>query len=173
MHCLLSNYQKLNILPKGSLGLLYICLWPNIHKLLLTIRPWYISNWNSRSSYKKKAENHWRILFYVFLILLFLLSTIALSISNTSPACHFDFRVGRINAGTFGAAPTSRCSQHSASWMLLWCLLSDSMSAVKSSSLSFGLCKSPFQSSQFSVSEMLSGVRFSSLSTGWRLICLI
>jgi len=44
------------------------------------------------------------------------------------------------------------------------------MSAAQSSSFSFGLSKSAFQLSQCSVSEMLSGVLSSSLSTGWWLI---
>jgi len=41
------------------------------------------------------------------------------------------------------------------------------------SSLSFGLSKSPFHLSQYSVSEMHSGVLSSSRSTGWRLILQI
>jgi len=50
------------ILPKDSLHLLYICLSTDSYKLLLTIRPKYISNWNSWSSYLKKLLTHWCIL---------------------------------------------------------------------------------------------------------------
>jgi hypothetical protein len=47
---------------------------------------------------------------------------------------------------------------------------SDSTCTAQSSSQSFRLSKSPFQFSQASVSEMLSGTLSSSLSTGWQLI---
>jgi len=116
---------------------------------------------------------HWRILSYFFFTPLFLLVSIALTVTNTISACLFVFRVGRINPETFGATLTSRRSGHSGSLMLLSCSISDSMSAAQSSSLSFGLLKSPFQLSQSSVSEMLSGAVSSSLSTGWRLILRI
>jgi len=70
-------------------------------------------------------------------------------------------------------ALTSRCSWDSGSWMLLSWSISDSTSATQSSSPSFRLSKSPFQLSQSSVSEMLSGALSSSLWTGWRLILWI
>jgi hypothetical protein len=55
----------------------------------------------------------------------------------------------------------------------LFSSISDSLSASQSFSLLFGLSKSPFQLSQFSVSEMLSDELSSSLSVGWRSILLI
>jgi len=57
--------------------------------------------------------------------------------------------------------------------MPLLCSISDSSSATQSSSLVSGLSKSPFQLSQSSVSEMLSGAQSSSPSTGWWLILRI
>jgi len=114
--------------------------------------------------------NHWCILSYFFFTPVFLLVSIALTVTNTFSACLFDFRVSRINPGTFGAVLTSRCSWSS---MLLSWSISDSKSATQSSSLSFGLSKSPFQLSQLSVSEMLSGALSLSLSTGWWLILQI
>jgi len=115
----------------------------------------------------------WRILWYFFFTPLLLLVSIVLTITNTFSGCLFDFRIGPINPGTFGVALTSCCSGDSGSSMLLTWSISDSTSAVQSSSVSFGLSKSPFQLSQSSVSEMLSGALSSSLSTGWRLILLI
>jgi len=116
---------------------------------------------------------HWRILSYFFCTTLFLLVSIALSITNTFSACVFDFRVGQINLGTFGAALTSCCSGHFGFSMPSSFSISDSTSATQSSSLSFRLSKSPFQLSQSSVSEMLSGALSSSLCTGWQLILQI
>jgi len=159
-------------MPNDSSRLLYINLWTDIHTLLLTIRPWYISNWNSRSRYIKLV-NHWRILSYIFIPPFYLRVSTPLTVTNTFSACLFDFRVGRTNLGAFGAALTSWCSAHSGSWMPVFGSISDSSSAVQCSSLSFGLSKSPFQFSQSSVSEMLSGLLSSSLSTGWRLILRI
>jgi len=117
----------------------------------------------------KKQVKHWCILSDFCFTPLFLLVSIALPIINTIPACLLDFRVGQINQETFGAALTSRCSGHSGSSMLLSCSISDSTSTMQSSSLSFGLSKSPFRLSQASVSKMLSGALSSSLSTGWQL----
>jgi len=51
--------------------------------------------------------------------------------------------------------------------------MSDSTSVAQSSSVSFGLSKLPFKSSQSSMSERLSGALSSSHSTGWRLIVWI
>jgi len=172
LHCSLTQDWKLCIMPKDSLRLLYIYLWTDIHDLLLTIRPWYISNWNSRSSYIKLV-NHWHILSYFCFPPLFLRVSTALTVTNTFSACLFDFRVGRTNPGTFGAALTSCCSGHSGSSMPLLGPISDSSSAAQSCSLSFALSKSPFQFSQSSVSEMLWGALSSSHSTGWWLILRI
>jgi len=158
------------MLAPCSLRLLYLCWSPGIHKLLLTIHPWYISNQHSVSRYIKKLMKHWRVLPYVVFNPIFLLVSIALTIINTVSACLCDLHVGRINQGTFGAVLTSRCSGHSGLSMLFSCSISDSTSAAQSSSLSFGLSKSPFQLSQASVSEMLWGVRSSSLLIGWHVI---
>ena len=165
-------YHAKRFVPKDSLRLLCIYLWTNIHKRLLTIRPEYISNWNSRSSYIKLV-NHWRILSYFVFPPLFLHVSTALTVTNNCSACLFDFRVGRTNPGTFGEALTSCGSGHSGSSMPLLCSISDSRSAAQSSSLSFGFSESPCQLSQLWVSEMLSGARSPSLSTGWRLILRI
>ena len=110
------------------------------------------------------------MLSYFFFTSLFLLVSIALTITNTFSVYLFDFRVGRINPGTFGVMFTFRCSGNSGSLMLLFCFISDSTSTAQSSLLSFGLSKSPFQLSQSLISEMLSGGLSSSLLTGWRLI---
>jgi len=133
----------------------------------------YISNWKSRSSHIKKLVNHWRILSKIFITPIVLLVAIALTVTNTSSACLFDFHVGRTNLGTFGAALTSCCSGHSGSSMPVLSSIADLSSAAQSSSLSVGVSRSQFQCSQFAVSEMLSGARSSSLSTGWRLILKI
>jgi len=131
-----------------------------------------MSNWNSRSSYIKLV-NHWHILSYFSLPPIFLRIATALTVNNTCSPCVFDFRVGRINPGTLGAALTSCCSGHSGSSMRVFGSILDSSSAARSSLLSFGLSKSPFQFRQSSVSEMLSAAVFSSLSTGWWLILRI
>jgi len=104
---------------------------------------------------------------------LFLLVSIALTVTKTFSACHFDFRVCGINLETFGVALTCRCTGHSGTVMALSCSISDSTSTAQSSSLSFRLSKSPFQLSQYLVTEMLSGALSWSLSTGWWLIGLI
>jgi hypothetical protein len=92
------------------------------------------------------------------------------TVTKTSSACLCDFHVGRTNPGTFGVVLTSSSSGHCGSSILLTYSISDSKSATESCSLLFGLSKSPFQISQTSVSEMLSGALFSSLSTGLGLI---
>jgi len=121
----------------------------------------------------EKLVKHWQILSDFFFTPLFLLVPVALTNTNTLSACHFDFHVGRLNPGTFGAALTSRCSGHSESLIPSSCSVSDQTSAAQSSSVSFGLSKSPFQSSQSMVSEMIWGVLSSSPSTGWWLILQI
>ena len=104
---------------------------------------------------------------------LFLHLSTAFTVTNSFSASLFDFRVGRTNRCTFGAALTSCCSVHSGSWMQLLFTISDSSSAMQFFVLSIGFSMSPFQLSQSSVSWMLSGVLSSSLSTGWRLILRI
>jgi hypothetical protein len=116
---------------------------------------------------------HWRILSYFSFTLIFLLISIALTITNTILAYLCDFRVGRLNVGTFVTAPTACHSGYSGSSMSLSCSMSNSLYAVPSSSLSFGLWKLLFQLSQFSVTERLSCALSSSLLTGWWLILLI
>jgi len=116
---------------------------------------------------------HWRILSYFVLTPLCLLVLIALTVINTISACLIDFRVSQINLAISGAALTSRCSKHCRSSMLLCCSISHSISAAQSSSLLFGLSKSPFQLSRYLVSWILSGARSTSLSTGWQLILRI
>ena len=76
-------------------------------------------------------------------------------------------------SGNFGAALTTRCSRLSEAWMPLPSSTSDSSSSLQSSLLLIGLSTSPFQLSQFSVLEMLSGRSSASLSTRWRSIVLI
>jgi len=120
-----------------------------------------------------KLVNHWRNLSYFFFPPLFFRVSIALTVTNTFSACLFEFRVGGNIPGTFCAPLTSCCSGHSGPWMQLCCSISESSSTVQSSWLSFGLSKSPFQFSQSSVSEMLSGALSSSLSTGWWVILRI
>ena len=116
---------------------------------------------------------HWHILSCVFFPPWFLLVAIAWTVINTISPCPRNFGVGRINLGTFCAALISCCSGYYGSSMQLSSAISDSMSNLQSSSLSFGISKAPFQLSQCSVSEMLSGTLSSSLSTGGRLILQI
>ena len=104
---------------------------------------------------------------------LFLCVSTALTVSKTISDSVFDFPFGRTNPGTIVAALTTCGSAHSGSSMQLLFTILDSSSTSESSSQSFALAKSPFQVSQSSVSTMLSGTLFSSLSTGWRLILQI
>jgi len=89
------------MLQKDSLHLLYIYLSTNIHKLLLSMRPQYISNWNSRSSYIMELVQRWWLLSNFFLTPIFFLVSNALSITNSLTACLSDLCVGPINLGTF------------------------------------------------------------------------
>jgi len=141
---------------------------------VVNILPSYYSKWNSRSSNTKNLlKTYCPILSYFFLFPLILHVSVALTITNTFPVFFFDLRVSPINPGTFGAAHTSCCSGHSRSSKQLSSSTSDSLSASQSSSHSFCLSKSPFQLSQFPVSEMLSGVLSSWLSAAWLAIRLI
>ena len=135
--------------------------------------PLFISKSNSRSNYiMNLVIIHWRILSYFFLIPLVLLISIILTVINAFSTFFFVCCIGRINPGTFGAALTFHCSGVSESTLPFSSSISDSLSASQSSSLAFGLSRSPFQLRRFSVSEMLSGELSSSLSAGWRSIRL-
>jgi len=120
----------------------------------------------------KKLVKHWCILCYFLSAPIFLLVTIALTVTNTLTGCLFDFRAGQIKPGTFGAALT-QCAGYSGSSMLLSYSILESTSAAQSSSLSLGLSKPPVQLSQFPVSKRVSGALSSPLSTGWGLILQI
>jgi len=109
----------------------------------------------------------------MFLIPLFLLVFIILTVSNVFSTFFFDCRIGQISPGTFRAALTFRTFGVSELSLPLSSSRCNSLSDSQSSSQSFGISKSPFQLSQCSVSEMLSGELSSSLSAGWRTICLI
>jgi len=76
-------------------------------------------------------------------------------------------------SGTFSQALTSRCSGVSRWSMPLSGTISDSLFLSQLSSLSFGWSNSQFQSSQYLVSEMLSGAPSSPLAAGWRSMFLI
>ena len=110
------------------------------------------------------------ILSYFVFSPVFLLVSTALTVTKTISAWLLNFCGSRINPGSFGAALTSRRTGHSASWIPLPCSISDVACAAPLSSVPVGLFKSPFQFRQCSVSAMLSGALFSSLSTGWGLI---
>jgi len=112
-------------------------------------------------------------MFYFFCTPVFLHVSIALTITNTSSACLFDFHVGQTNPGIFGVALTFCCTWHSGSSMPLLCAILDSLSAMQLFSPSFGLDTWSFQLSQSSLSEMLSDALSSSLSNGWWLILRI
>ena len=112
LHCPLADDQKWCIVPKDSMRLLYIYSWTNIHMLLLTICPYGISNWNSRSSYIKVVD-HWDIQSYFFFPPLFLRVSTVLTVADTFSACLSDFRGSRTNPGTFGTVVPSCCSGHS------------------------------------------------------------
>jgi len=99
--------------------------------------------------------------------------SIILIVNQVISTFFFDYGIGWINSGTFGAAHTFHSNVVSESSLPLSCSVSDSSSRSKSSSLLFGLSTSPFQISQLSVSQMLSGELSSSLSAGWWSIHLI
>ena len=117
--------------------------------------------------------NHWCFLSSFFFTRLFLCISTALTVTNTLSAFLFHIRVGLTNSHTCGAVLTSCCSGHFGSSMQLLCSISVLLSAAQSSSLSFGLSKSTFQSNQSLVSEMHSGRPASLLLTGWQLILRI
>jgi len=118
-------------------------------------------------------KNQLPMLSYFFLFRLFLLISIALTVTICYSVLFFNLRDGPINPTTFGAALTSRCAGVFGSSMTLSCSISDSSCASQSSSLILQFAMSPFQESQFSVSEKLSGVLFSSLSARCRAIFYI
>jgi len=117
--------------------------------------------------HNKPGETHWHIISHFFVIRLFLLVSIALTVTHTNSACNFDFGVGWINLGTIGETLTSHCSGCSGSSMPLSGCMSDSTTAVQSSPLSFGLSTLTGEFSQFSVFKMGSGALSSSLLMGW------
>ena len=120
--------------------------------------------------HKEAGDTSWCVSYYVFSISILLVASIVLTITNTFPACQFDFRVSQINLEKFCAAHTSCRSELSGSSMQSPHSESDSTSASQSSSLSFGLHKLPYQTSQFPVTKILPGAPSASLSTGWRSI---
>jgi hypothetical protein len=132
-----------------------------------------MSNWNSRSSYIQQLVQDWCILSCFFFTPLFLLVSILSIVTNTFSADLFDYGVGRITPGTFGAADTYPCFGHSWYSIPLSCCIYYSTAATQSTSLSFDLSRSLFQFSQSSVSEMLCGVLSLWLSTAWWLIVQI
>jgi len=141
---------------------------------LLNILPKYLSRWNSQANkIKNLVKIHWHIRSYFSLFPLFLLVSIVMTVINTCSVFVIDLWVGRINLGTLGATLWSCCSVVSGSLIPLTSTISDAMFASQSSSLSFVFSKSPFQSSQFSVSEMLPGALYSVLPVGWQLLLLI
>jgi len=149
------------MLPNDSFRPLYLGLLTNIHLWLANIHARNVSIWHSRSdNIKNKMEIHWHILFNVFLVILFLLVSIVLTVIKTIWVSFFYLHVGRINPRSFGAKLTSHCSGVSGSSARLCSSMSASLSASQCYSLSFGLSKSQFQSSQYLASEMLSGAPF-------------
>jgi len=141
---------------------------------LLNISPKYFSKWYSRSNYiMNLVIIQWRIPSCFVLIRLLLLVSSILTVITSFSAFFFDRRIGRFYPGTFGAALTFCCWRVSESSLPLSSTIYDSLSASLLSLLWFGLSKSPFQLSQFSVSGMPSGELCSSLSAEWLLICLI
>jgi len=123
--------------------------------------------------HQEAGETYWCILSYCLLILLFFLNSIAMTINNTFSACLIHFPVGRMNPGTSRRALASCCSGLSWSLIPLSRSIIDLMSAAQLSSLSIGLTKWIFQFGLLSMSEMLSSVLTSSVSTGWWWILLI
>jgi hypothetical protein len=99
-----------------------------------------------------KQVNQWCILPYIFLIPLFLIIPITLTVTDILSVWLFEFRIGQINLGAFGTPPTSH-------WSGLFTTL------MPPSSLSIWLSQSPYLPSQLLVLEMLLGVQSSSLST--------
>jgi len=119
------------------------------------------------------GKTYWPILSYFFVFPWFILVSIAVTVINHITADFMDLHVARINLGKLRAALISRCSGLSGASMRLSSSICNVMSMSQSSSLAFGGSKSPFQWSQFSVSEMLSGALSWSLSAGWWLILRI
>ena len=114
----------------------------------------------------------WRTVPYFSLITLFLEVPIILTIINTFSAFFFGSHIDRINPWTSGVALTILCSSVLGSSLPLSSSISNSLCASQLSSLTFGLSNSPFQLTQISVSEMLSGELSTAPWSGWRSICL-
>jgi len=135
----------------------------------------YYSAWISWSTYiKNQVKIHWRILSYIVLFPLFLFVSIVLTIINTLSGCFLDLRVGHINLATSGIADTFISAGLSEFPMPFSCSLSDSLSASKLTSLSFGFPKSPFQSYQLLVSAIQSGtISLSYLAGRWSILLML
>jgi len=116
---------------------------------------------------------HGYILFYFFFIPWFLLMSIILIAINAISNFICDYRIGWMNPGTFSVALPFCHSGVSEYSLVFSTSISDWFSTSQSSSLSFGLSKSPFQLSQFSVSGMVSGNLSTSLWRQWGSIHLI
>jgi len=104
-----------------------------------------------------------------YLFLVFSLLTVIITLQ----VIFYDLCIGRMNPETFCASLTSCCHGVSGPTMPISSSISEALSASQLSLLSFGLFKSPFQSSQFSVSKMISGTLSSLVSVGWLSILLI
>jgi len=109
----------------------------------------------------------------LLLIPIFHLISIELIIINAVSTCIMDSHTGWINPGIFGAASTfcRRCVSQSSHPLSRSIYIS--LSPSQTSSLSCGLSKFPFNSSQLSMSEMLWGALLLSLLAGWWSIVLI
>jgi len=72
-------------------------------------------------------------------------------------SCNTKLPIRRIHRRLFGEALTPGCSGIVRASLPLSSSISDPSSGSQPSSLAFGLSRSPFQSSQFSMPEMISG----------------
>ena len=109
----------------------------------------------------------------LFVCLLFLYVSVALTVINTFWSILFVLHIGRINPGTYGVALTTCFTGLSEFSTTLPCSTWDSSLDSRSCLQSCGLSTSQFQISQFMVSEMLSGSLFPSQFAGWRSILQI
>jgi len=119
------------------------------------------------------VKPYWPNLSKFYLFPSFLLTSIAQTVINPFSAFFFDLRIGQFNPGTFGAVLSTQCDGLWEALLVLSGSISDSSSTSQSSLLSTGLSKSPFQLTQFSLSEMHSGELSSWLLVGCQLILLI
>jgi len=104
----------------------------------LTNLHYYISSWISQSNnIKILVKVLWYILFNIFLFSLFRFVSTALTIIINICPTFFDFHVGRIHQGTYGAALTSRGAELSGCCMPLSSSMLYSLYASLSSSQSY------------------------------------